>query len=94
MACPYMIRTGMFLGFKTKLDFLFRPLEPEYVGKRLVREFLLKKEVCHVYEYEAFLFKVVYFFPSEFWDMLSLKFNISNFETIKNKHDDKIKKNS
>lgn len=37
MGCPYMIRTGMFLGFKTKLDFLFRQLEPNYVGKRLVK---------------------------------------------------------
>jgi all-trans-retinol dehydrogenase (NAD+) len=64
MGCPYMIRTGMFLGFKTKLDFLFRPLEPDYVGKRLIKEFIQKKQVCHLYLYEAVLFKLFNLFPS------------------------------
>ena len=64
MGCPYMIRTGMFLGFKTKLDFLFRQLDPDYVAKRLIKEFIQKKEVCHVYEYEAIVFKILNLFPS------------------------------
>lgn len=37
MGCPYLIKTGMFDGFKTRLDFLFRLLEPKYVAKRLVK---------------------------------------------------------
>ena len=64
MGCPYMIRTGMFDGFRTKLDLIFRQLEPDYVGKRLVREFIQKKDVCYIYEYEAFLFRVMNLFPT------------------------------
>jgi len=43
MGCPFFIKTGMFDGFKTKLDFMFKHLEPKYVGQRLVREFVMKK---------------------------------------------------
>jgi len=32
-----MIKTGMFEGFKTKLDFLFGQLDSKYVGKRLIK---------------------------------------------------------
>lgn len=28
MGCPYLIRTGMFEGFRTKLDFIFVGLSP------------------------------------------------------------------
>lgn len=37
MACPYLIRTGMIEGFKTRLDFLFLTLDTEYVAKRLIK---------------------------------------------------------
>jgi short-subunit dehydrogenase len=59
MGCPYMVRTTMFEGFKTKLEFFLRTLDEGYVGKRLAKEFVQKKEVCFVYQYEAMIFKLV-----------------------------------
>ena len=44
MGCPYAINTTMFQGFKTKLDLLMPVLDEQYVGKRLVKEFIEKKE--------------------------------------------------
>ena len=64
MGCPYLIRTGMFEGFKTRLDFLFKQLEPNYVGKRLVKEFIQRKDICYIYEYEAFIFRIINLFPT------------------------------
>jgi short-subunit dehydrogenase len=37
IGCPYAINTTMLEGFKTRLDFLFRVLDPKYVGKRLIK---------------------------------------------------------
>jgi short-subunit dehydrogenase len=37
IGCPYAINTNMLKGFKTRLDFLFRILDQQYVAKRLIK---------------------------------------------------------
>lgn len=64
MGCPYAINTTMFKGFKTKLDQVIRLLDEEYVGKRLTKEFVEKKEVCYIYQHQSIFFKLMDFLPS------------------------------
>ena len=47
MGCPYAINTTMFQGFRTKLDMLIQVLDEKYVGERLVREFIAKKDLLN-----------------------------------------------
>lgn len=43
IACPYAINTTLFQGFKSKVDKFLPVLDENYVGIRLVREFVAKK---------------------------------------------------
>lgn len=73
----------MLQGFKTRLDFFFRILDQEYVGQRLVKEFVQKKEVCYIYEYEALLFRLIAMMPTSLVDFCAIKMDISSLKSAK-----------
>lgn len=80
MGCPYAINTTMFEGFKTTLDSIIWPLDEKYVGQRLVKEFIQKKEVSFLYQYEALFFKLFDFLPTEIADQTSIHLNHSQLK--------------
>ena len=82
MGCPYAINTTMFTGFKTYLDFFIRILDEKYVGKRLVKEFIAKKEVCFMYLYESLIFRLLSLLPTEVMDFISIHLDVSNFASL------------
>jgi short-subunit dehydrogenase len=43
VACPYEVESGMFWGIHKKLGLIFPELKEEYLGKRLLQEFISKK---------------------------------------------------
>ena len=81
MGCPYAINTTMFKGFRTKLDLIVRVLDEEYVGKRLVKEFVERKEECWMYTHQAFVFKLFSFLPNQIIDFLSVHFDVSRYSS-------------
>jgi short-subunit dehydrogenase len=85
IGCPYAINTTMFKGFKTKLDFFVRVLDEKYVGERLVREFVSRKEVCMMYLYEAFMFRILSFMPSQVVDFAAKTLDVSKYATMTKK---------
>ena len=94
MGCPYVVNTTMFLGFKTKIEFIFRHLDEEYVGKRLAKEFVHRKEVSFIYQHQALLFRIIELLPSQVCDYLACNLDISNFEELRKRQEqEKIKKN-
>jgi hypothetical protein len=80
MGCPYVVNTTLFEGFRTKLDFVMLPLKEDYVGKRLVKEFIQKKEICFIYQYESIFFKLIDLFPTELLDPVTIYLNDSNLK--------------
>jgi 3-oxoacyl-[acyl-carrier protein] reductase len=83
IGCPYAINTTMIEGFKTHMDFIFRILDQKYVGKRLVHEYIEKKELCYVYEYEALIFKLLTILPTNILDFLAIRMDISSMKSAK-----------
>ena len=65
-------------------------LDEKYVGKRLVKEFVQKKEICFIYQYEAILFRVFDWLPSGLIDWIQAHLVISDFKPIRsNKEEEK-----
>lgn len=69
----------MFQGFKTKYDKILPVLDQTYVGERLIREFINKKEVCFVGRRHAFISKLSHFLPTPAYDWITINENISDF---------------
>lgn len=64
IACPFAINTGMFHGFKMLIEYIVPILDEAYVGKRLVKEFVARKEICFIYQYAAWILKFAELLPS------------------------------
>jgi all-trans-retinol dehydrogenase (NAD+) len=79
LGCPYAINTGLFEGFKTKLNLVFPMLEENYVSDRLVREFMRKKEICFIWNSNAFVMRLLRLLPSSISDLLLQFMDISNY---------------
>ena len=65
IACPYAINTGLFRGFKS---YAFSVLDENYVGKRIVSEFIKKKEVCYIGRRHALVVHFTNFLPTQIID--------------------------
>ena len=72
IGCPYAINTTLFKGYRTKLDFIFRMLDQTYVAKRLVKEFVARKEACFMYTYQLVLFRLISLFPTHLIDFAAV----------------------
>ncbi len=62
---------------------MFPILDQRYVGKRLVKEFINRKEMCYIYEFEALLFKFIMFMPSCIQDFCATKLDVSQLQPSK-----------
>lgn len=83
IACPYTINTTLFEGYKTKVDLLFPVLDENYVGIRLIKEFVARKEVCFVGRRHALMMKLLNLFPSTFQDWFYIHIIESDFSAKK-----------
>lgn len=82
----------MFHGFKMAIEYIVPVLDEVYVGKRMVKEFVDKKEVCFMYQYAGWVLRLLEMMPSQFIDWTWVYLDNSNFNSIKTKHDAEIKK--
>ena len=83
IGCPYAINTTMFEGFKTSLSWLFPMMDQDYVGKRLLGEFIQKKEIIYVYQYESLLFKMALFLPANVYDYVANFLDHSDYTRLR-----------
>lgn len=81
----------MFHGFQMMLEYVVPILDEVYVGKRMVKEFVNKKEVCFIYQYAGWLLRIVEMMPSQFIDWTWIYFDNSNYSAIKDRHAAEVK---
>ena len=81
IGCPYAINTTMFQGVKTKLDKILPILDEKYVAKRLVKEFVNKKEVCYIQRRHTIIINLLKFLPTFVNDWLQINMDESKFVT-------------
>ena len=79
IGCPYVINTTMFQGAKTKLDWFLPILDEKYVARRLVREFISKKEVCFIQRRHVIILNIVKCLPTFVYDWLQVNLDDSSF---------------
>jgi hypothetical protein len=52
----------------------------------LVKEFVERKEICFIYQYESWILRVLEMFPSQIYDWLWVNLDQSDFSQIKDRH--------
>jgi all-trans-retinol dehydrogenase (NAD+) len=87
LACPYAINTGMFHGFSMAIEYVVPVLDEAYVGRRMVREFVGRKEVCFMYQYAGWVLRLLEMMPSQVYDWMWIHLDSSNYAAIKGRHD-------
>lgn len=70
LVCPWAIDTGMFEGFKTRLQKIVPLLKPNYVAEVIHSAIINKPEVVFIPEYIGFLSKLVNLLPDYYVDRL------------------------
>ena len=68
-------------------------LDEDYVGKRLVKEFVDRKEVCYIGRKHALIMKILAFFPTFVVEWFCSLIENSDFENRKVKDRKEIRKN-
>lgn len=69
----------MFKGTKTKLDWFLPILDENYVARRLVKEFISKKEVCFIQRRHVIILNIVKCLPTFVYDWLQVNLDDSQF---------------